>query len=319
MSSNQIIPGFAASFAQSAGNRRTFRLMLVAALSALLLGCGGRSSGAAPEDGPVRATSELPGTEEFGMTQRELVTSVEMVETLIAQCMLDAGFEYVAADFNTVRRGMVADKSLPGLSERQFIARHGYGFSTLYTGLPPQLAADSTPAKIGLGEQNVRLYSSLSPADQVAYNQTLFGENSDATLAVTLEAEDFSRTGGCTRAAIEQVFEPDQLTATYFNPLDALIEQDPRMVAALAEFGECMRSAGFDYGHPDDVEADIQQRLFAITGGAPVESLSSEAQAALNELQGFERAVAVVAFDCEVEILEPVEDRVEEDIYTGGP
>jgi hypothetical protein len=229
--------------------------------------------------------------------------------------MSDAGFEYIAVDYNTVRRGMVADKSLPGVSGEQYIAQFGYGISTLYTGRPPQLADVATPAKIGLGEQNVRIFNHLSPADQVAYNHTLFGEYTDATFAVALETEDFSRTGGCTRAAVEQVFGSEHLNLSYYSPLDALVQQDPRMIAALSEFANCMRAAGFNYGNPNEIEPEIRKRLYSITGGAPPEVLSSDARAALTELQGEERAVAVVAEDCTVRIIEPAEEQVLRELY----
>jgi hypothetical protein len=166
-----------------------------------------------------------------------------------------------------------------------------------------------------LGEQNVQIFNNLSPADQVAYNHTLFGENTDATFAVALETEDFSRTGGCTRAAIEQVFGPEHLNLTYYSPLDALIEQDPRMIAALAEFADCVRMAGFNYSHPFEIEVDIKKRLYAITDGAPLETLSADAQAALTELQGYERAVAVIHYDCEARIVEPVAEQILSELY----
>lgn len=284
----------------------------------LVVACGGGSKSPDPATNTSAASQDaLPGTEEFGLSKEGLVKNIEAVESLIAECMNDAGFEYIAVDYNTVRRGMQADKSLPGLSERQYINQYGFGISTLYTGLPPQLADATTPAKIGLGEQNIEIFKNLSPADQVAYNRTLFGDNPDATFAVAIETEDFSRTGGCTRAAIEQVFTPKQLNTTYLNPKDALIEQDPRMIAALAEFAECLRAEGFDYTYEREVEPDLKKRLHAITGGAPIESLSADARAALTELQGFERALAVVTYDCESRILDPVEDQVERELFAG--
>lgn len=286
-------------------------ILMTAACSA---GAGGSAAQPA-EEAPTGEPAALPGTEEFGLTREELVTRIEAVEGLVAQCMSEAGFEYVAADYDTVRQGMVADKSLPGLSEEEFIAQYGYGISTLYTGLGPQASDATTPAKIGLGERNVAIYNNLSPADQVAYNRALFGENQDATFAVALEAEDFSRTGGCTRAAIEQVFAPEQLTITYANPLDALIQQDPRMVAAFGEYADCIREAGFDYTHPEQIEADIRSRVDAITSGDPLDALSADAMTALTELQGEERAVAQVAFDCEEEFLTPVEELIQRELY----
>lgn len=280
--------------------------------SILLIACRGGSGNteAGSQDG-------LPGSEEFGLSPAELVTTIEEVEALIAECMSEAGFEYIAVDYNTVRQGMLADKSLPGLNEREFIEQYGYGISTLYTGHAPQLDPDGTPAKIGLGSRNVDIFLNLSPPDQVAYNRTLLGENLDATFAVGIETEDFSRTGGCTREAIEQVFTPEQLAFSYTSPKDVLIEEDPRMMDALAEFTTCLRDAGFDYNHEKEIEPDLKKRLDAITNRAPVESLSSEAQAALTTLQEEERALAAVAYRCEERILDPVEDQVERELYAG--
>jgi hypothetical protein len=292
-------------------------------ISILLISCGSGSrlpapsASAADSQSSASGQASLPGTEEFGLSKEGLVTSIESVESLLATCMSDAGFEYIAADYNTVRRGMVADKSLPGYSEEEYFAEFGFGISTLYTGLPPQLSEADIPAKIGLGEQNIEIFRNLSPADQVAYNRTLFGENTDATLAVALETEDFSRTGGCTRSAIEQVFSPEQMSLSYMSPKDALIEQDPRVVAALADYADCMRAVGFDYTHERQIEPDLKKRLYAITGGAPIESLPADARAALADLQDEERSIAIAALDCEERVLDPVYSQVERELYAG--
>ncbi len=257
------------------------------------------------------------GSEEFGLTARQLVQNVERVEGLIAKCMREQGFEYVAADYKTVRRGMSADKRMPGLSEEEFHAQYGFGVSTLYTGQPPQLATGYSPGRVGLGEQNVQIYQNLSPADQVAYNRALFGENADATFAVGLETENFSRTGGCTRKAVEAVFAPEQLAATYYNPLDALINKDPRMKAALREYAAEMRKAGFGYSHPDEVESDVRERLDALVGGStvPVEQWPPDKQAGLEELRDYERRVAVKSFELQEKIFDPVEERIEKELF----
>jgi hypothetical protein len=258
-----------------------------------------------------------PGTEEFGLTPKQLVQSIEKVEALISKCMREQGFQYIAADYLTVRRGMGADKNMPGVSEEEFIDKYGFGVSTMYTGQPPQLATGYSPAKVGLGERNVQIFKNLSPADQVAYNRALFGENTDATFAVGLETENFSRCGGCTLKAIEQVFEPKQLKATYYNPKDALINKDPRMKAALRKYAAEMRKAGFDYNHPDEVETDMRERLAALTGGGtvPVEKMSPEQLAALKKLQDFERRVAAKDFELAEEFFDPVEALIEREMY----
>jgi hypothetical protein len=263
------------------------------------------------------AEGERPGQEEFGLTMKELVQSVERTEQLIAECMQEQGFRYVPVDFTTIRKGMNAIMSLPGMGEEEFIAKHGFGIATLYTGQPPQLIEGYSPGKVGLGEQNVEIFKNLSPADQAAYNRALFGKNTHATLAIAIDLEDFSQCGGCTLKAIEQVFEPEQLKVTYYNPKDTLIDQDPRMKAALRIYSQEMSKAGFDYNHPEEVETDVRERLNAITQGEtiPIEKMSPEQRKALGKLQEYERKVSVVNLRLEEEILDEVEDKVEEEVF----
>lgn len=271
--------------------------------------------------GSAGAAAPAVGTEEFGLSQKELVQSVAKVEALISQCMRKEGFSYIAADYNTVRKGMSADKNMPGVSEEEFIKQHGFGVSTLYTGQPPQLAKGYSPGKVGLGERNVEIYKKLSPADQVAYNRTLFGENASATFAVGLETENFSMTGGCTRTAIAQAFKPEQVKSTYYNPKDALVNKHPRMKAALRHYSVEMRKAGFTYNHPDDVETDIRARLAALTNGGTtlLEKMTPEQRAGLKELQDYERRVAAKNFKYQQELFDPIEEKILEEMYGRKP
>ncbi|MES2947322.1 MAG: hypothetical protein V4858_02165 [Pseudomonadota bacterium] len=286
------------------------RFLECAGVALLLLVHAGNATGA--------STPKDAGTEEFGMSHKELVAAVEKVEGLIAQCMRAQGFEYIAADYDTVRRGMTADKNLPGVSETEFIEKYGFGVSTFYTGRPPQLETGYSPAKLGLGERNVAVYKGLSPADQVAYTRALFGQNPDATFATSLEQENFARVGGCTRKGVEQVFKPDQLAASYYNPKDAQINQDPRMKAALRKYADRMRKQGFDYSHPDQVEADVRKRLDVLTQGQsiPAEKLSPEQRKALADLQNYERRVAKKNMDMVEELIEPVEEQIAKEMFT---
>lgn len=258
------------------------------------------------------------GTEELGMSPRELVQAIEKTEELIAGCVREQGFQYIAADYNTVRRGMTADKKLPGLSEEEFIRRHGFSVTTFYSGLPPQLSTGYSPARVGLGERNVQVFNALSPADQVAYNRALLGEDLNSTFAVALEAEELWRTGGCTRKAIEQVFKPDQLKASYYNPQDALIRKDPRMKTALGVWQREMKKAGFEYAHPDEIEPDLRNKLNALTEGGKlmVSNMSPDQKAALRKLQDFERLVAVKSFKLQEDILDPIEERIQKELFT---
>jgi len=257
------------------------------------------------------------GTQEFGMSQRELAQAIEQAERLISQCMREQGFQYIAGTYDTVHAGMGADKTLPGFSEEEFVGRYGFGVSTFYTGKPPQLSTDYSPAKVGLGERNVEIFRSLSPADQAAYNHTLLGDNLNATLAVAMEIQDLSQTDGCTRKAVEQVFKSDQLKADYYNPQDALINKDPRMKVALGFYQREMKKAGFDYTHPDQIEPDLRARLNALTNGGriPLEKMSEEQRAGLKKLQTYEIAVARKSFQLQEEVLTPVEERIQQELF----
>lgn len=260
--------------------------------------CGNDTGGAAP-----------PGldTEEFGLTFAELTERAERGEVLIGECMTAAGFEYVPVEWDTIRAAMTSDKSAPGLSGTEFLAQYGFGIST---------QPEKPIIELGRGEDNARILGDLSEADRVAYERTLYGAHTDATWAYALESEDFSRTGGCTRAAAEQLFGPEELLATYFNPADALVEADDRMQAALVDYAACMSDAGFDYAHPDEVEDDLFARFDEITEGGSVEELSPAAAEELAALQAHELAVAPANQECEL-ALEQIEDQVERELFGG--
>ncbi len=67
--------------------------------------------------------------------------------------------------------------------------------------------------------------------------------------------------GGCTRKAIEQVFNPDQIKSTDYNPRNAFINNDPRMKAVLRRFAAKTHKVQEELLVP--VEERIQQELFA--------------------------------------------------------
>jgi len=286
--------------------RRSPRALGVLGLAAgisVSAACGG-GSGSTASDGQPRF-----GSEEFGLSMDQLAAKIEQVEGLIGDCMTAAGFEYVPVDFARVKEGMDADKTAPGLSDEEFIAQYGFGITTQY---------DHPGREIGLGEQNIAIYEALTPQEQVAYDHTLLGEDREATFAQSVEAEDFSKTGGCTRQAVEQVFTPQELTQAYINPADVAIAQDPRVVEATGKWSDCLREQGYDYANPDDVEQDLHDRLDALTHGADPRTLTGSDAAALTELQGLELALAPASIQCEEDVLEPVISKVEDEIF-GAP
>ncbi|MCZ7533050.1 MAG: hypothetical protein M5U23_06550 [Acidimicrobiia bacterium] len=259
------------------------------------------------------AKNNARGQEEFGLTEETIIARVDAVESLIACCATNAGFEYSPVDYATVRKAMDANSKPSGLTGDEFRAQFGYGITTLYAG------ADSQ-AVIGMGQQNIRYRDSLSPTDRVAFERTLFGDNPEATFAVSLDDENFAATGGCTKFAVAQVFTPDQLGASFVNYQNAAgvsIDQDPRIIAAYKDWAACMRADGYSYNNTSEIDADLATRLNAITGGVDPATLSSEAQAALKQLQGEEIAIAAADKKCAVQYVDDIQLKVEAELL--GP
>jgi len=267
--------------------------------------CGGGSddSGEPQQTTPSGNGTQEIGREEFGMTEEQLVTTIEDVESAIASCMTDAGFEYIPIDPVTFREGMSSLSSVPALSDEEFVAQYGYGFTTL----PPT-------QRFRAGEENEAIFNDLSAADQVAYERTLWGDNTEATFVYMLENEDVEGAGGCTKTAIDEVFTEEQLDPNFQNPFDVLVEQDPRYVAAVKEWSACMSEAGYDYESPEDAEDELLELYDDLVRGADPTTLSESDQAALRDLQDAERAIALADLACAEEFLIPVEEQVERDI-----
>jgi len=303
-------------------NHRAGLLAVALIIGILLTACGaGSQTPAQPSATAVQSDNAGQGDNagqrggaEFGLTEAEITRRVDAVESLIATCMRDAGFEYIPVDYATARAAMDSNSKPSGLNADEFRAQFGYGITTLFAG------ADSQ-AVMGAGEQNIRIRNGLSPADRIAYNHALYGENPTATFVVALDGEDFSQTGGCTHAAVQQVFSPEELGpgfVNYQNAEGARVEQDPRVIAAYKDWATCMRDAGYSYDNSDAIKTDLADRLNAITGGADPATLSADAQAALTALQGEELAIAAADHACNVKFVDPIKTQVETELLGPG-
>jgi len=293
-------------------NYQLGHLALILIIGTFLVACSSGSR-SATESSNSSGENGQRGDAEFGLTEAEITRRVDAVESFIATCMTDAGFEYISVDYATARAAMDSNSKPSGLNGDEFRTQFGYGITTQYAGPDGQ-------AVMGTGEQNIRIRSGLSTADLAAYNRALYGENPSATFVVSLDDENFSQTGGCTHAAVEQVFTPDELGpgfVNYQNAEGARVEQDPRVIAANRDWATCMRDAGYSYSNSDEIKTDLANRLDAITGGAAPDTLPSEAQASLTQLQGEELAIAAADHECNVQFVDPIKTQVETELL--GP
>ena len=256
---------------------------------------------------PSAADKQLPGIKEFGLTETEFAAHVEKVEAMIGRCMTRAGFEYVPVDVQTVELAQQYVRADPNVSRRDYHERWGYGETTRF---------DDPVRTVGLGPHNRRIFDSLSPADQVAYNRTLFGEDPDMTFVWTLDEEDFSQTGGCTREGAAAAFTKAQLLGTYVNPKDVMVESDPRIVEAVADWTQCMREAGYDgYEDQDEIMEELGDRLDELLDGDDPAQLAGERLRALKRLQAEEVAASMADLACEIKHTDAVFREVEIEVF----
>jgi hypothetical protein len=248
-----------------------------------------------------------PGIKEFGLTEEEFIAHVEKVEATIAKCMAEAGFEYVPVDVQTVEKAQLYVRSDPAVSRHDYHQRWGYGETTRF---------DDPVRTVGLGPQNLRIFNSLPPSGQEAYNRTLFGEDPRMTFAWTLDEEDFSETGGCTRKGVASAFTPAQMDGSYVNPKDVLVEEDPRIVKAVDAWVKCMHEAGYDgYRDQDEIMEELGERLDKLLDGDDPATLKGERRRALERLQAEEIAVSMADLACEIKHTDAVYREVEIEVW----
>jgi hypothetical protein len=284
--------------------RRGWPAAVAVACALILSACGGEdTTGAARSE--ASPTPTLPGVKEFGLTEEQFNQHVEKTQALIAQCMKDAGFEYVPVDVKTIEAAQQRVRTDPGLTRRAYKEKYGLAVTTRF---------DNPVRDTGLGP-NLRIWKSLPETDQEAYARTLWGEDPDADFVFSLDEEDFSSTGGCTRKAVAQVFTPEQLKGTYVNPKDVLVDSDPRIVEANRKWAECMKAEGHEYADQDEIIDEYQERLDELAGDEDPQSLTGERAAELKKLQQEEIAVALVDLDCQEKHTDAVYRQVEIEVY----
>lgn len=253
-----------------------------------------------------REAPRLPGVKEFGLTEVQFVEHIERTQALIAQCMAEAGFEYIPVDVKTIEAAQARVRSDPGYTRRTYKEKWGLGVTTRF---------DNPVRDTGLGP-NLEIWKSLPPADQEAYSRTLWGDNPAFDFVFAFDEEDFSATGGCTRKAVAQVFTPAQLKGTYVNPKDVLVENDPRIIEAEDRWTECMRAEGYDYeDDQDEIIEEYQERLDKLLGEDQPSELSGHRLAQLRKLQQEEIEVSLADLECQIAHTDEVFREVEVEVF----
>lgn len=282
--------------------RRPSRLLATMTAICFLSACGATSG--SEQEGAGK--KPLPGIKEFGLNEVEFVEHVEKTQQAIAECMAEAGFEYVPVDVKTIELAQSRVRTDPGYTRKSYKQKWGLAVTTRF---------DNPVRDTGLGP-NLEIWHNLPKRAEEAYSRTLWGEDPNADFVFTFDEEDFSSTGGCTRKAVAQVFTPAQLKGTYVNPKDVLVESDPRIIEAEDRWTECMRDAGYEYeDDQDEIIEEFQERLEELTEGDDPSTLTGARAAALRKMQQEEIAVSLVDLKCQVLHTDDVFRQVEIEVF----
>jgi hypothetical protein len=190
--------------------------------------------------------------------QSRIAGDVQMPEVdnaAMGQCMQDNGFQYFVPNPPPPRSETIATDPRFTLSPADFAAQHGLGIAAEALGLlPPEFE----PSDDGAPEY----YQSLDPDRREDYQRVLgeceaeFVDWSDVAMPddAWVDAHDY---------AWEQ-FEP-------------IVDNDDRVVDALATWQACMGAAGFDHDDPATIDDAFSTRVYdAGYSGDPVAEGSPE-------------------------------------------
>ena len=283
---------------------RTMHLIAVA-VAVSLTACGGSGEKTAK---PVSQGGSVE--DQLGLTQSGIEAAQARIETDIATCMRQEGFQYTPVDPVAARAALTGKSNL---SDEEFQAQFDYGIATLYGRASPQ------------SDPNGRIRASLTAADQRAYDVALSGGKPEQTFFRAADTGDFSQLGGCTKRATDGLLGGTRLVTTIQRKLDELddsILEDQRVVSAYAAWTRCVRDrTGESYEDSEAIEVDVTKRLEAIVGTLPEGEPAPGAFAAatpagpvdagaLDELRRLEVELSDADVACEEKHIVPVEDAV---------
>lgn len=216
---------------------------------------GAEAAGGAGVDGPSVAESSPIGAffaDDGGMEAAQAEYNVR-VETEIAKCMAEQGFEYKPSglDFRSE-----ADRETSTLTLPAWVAKYGYGVSTSFDST---LAMQST-------DPNTVYVQSLSVAEQMLWIQALAGEQGPPTTEEEFSSRPLDQQG-CVGVAIkatglDEVMDGLSDFEDAYQQAEEQLKDNPDVINAQDAWSRCMAEAGFPgYEGQDEPEQDFQERL----------------------------------------------------------
>ncbi len=282
---------------------RRQRLSLVCIVLALVIAACG-SDGGEPREDP-ESLDDYFGAIGFGSQAEQN----RLIEEATVACMAEEGFEYQASALSPFTFEDDEFPSDPAEFRRQF----GYGAAPVLL-IAPFIADETTE------DPNASYYDSLSPEEQAAYDEALYGPQLDPDELT----DQFIPTEGCLITATQSVVGNFQVLfdlQTKLEELRAEFDADPRIVEVTADWSTCMAEAGYTYSTLSQPEQEFTNRAQQELLGAllatgegfdpfDVEGFADLDTSGLEALATEELAVANADQDCRDLYVNEVEDEV---------
>jgi len=212
--------------------------LLVASLTACSAGADGAKLD--PADSPLDTYLQAL----YGGYDQETFTAQQvLVEEQVAACMAGEGFEYIPVDQSQYLADVWGEGWQPDSEE--WVAQYGWGI----VNVPGQAEVAGEQEVDTSVDPNQEYVTALSPSEQTAYYETLYGV---APSEDDAESEYNWEEAGCYGSAQQEVqgtdpFSDEKNTALTesMNSLYEGVQNDPRIVRAHAQWASCMADAGF--------------------------------------------------------------------------
>jgi hypothetical protein len=208
---------------------------LVAVALLALTGCSGTVEPA--EAATVGPIEELFNSIYGDWSEEDLRDEMQRIEGFIADCMQEAGYEYIPVGYSPTDPSDAPDAAY---GTREFAEKYGYGATTR-----PWVTNGPDPA---FTDPNLDYVDSLSPAEQDAYWTALYGE-----LDYEGDTNGGWERGGCQSWAEHQVtsdqnaFEDERFVALQLELEEMWLAamEDERLSQLERRWSACMADAGF--------------------------------------------------------------------------
>lgn len=247
------------------------------AASILMSACSGDDGGAEPKKvtlGSVLGVSDA--APDYADVQRQS-------EELTAQCMIDAGWEYIPVQYpETVT---LANESDEDVVARIKLMGLGFAYELLNDGTDEAVGDDPWEDFVNPNDAYV---ASLSADEKAAYDDAMYGtdeEQSQSELTTTrfdpTTGSQWSVTGsrsGCAGEAFAAVMDKGSTQTTedavaikvFWDDLQSRVKADPRTIKLDDRWASCMRDSGYDYESPaafrDSTYEEFNSKVTAIAG-----------------------------------------------------